>query len=590
MKRKLFIVLTIWLLVSLACNFGTAKPTETPQPKPTQAPTKTLPPTPTEEAQPKETPTEEAPAAQDGVITTLEDAEKSVVRIEVAGGFELPEFGDFQQNWGGSGFIVDPSGLVVTNNHVVTGAATLKVYFYGDSKPHNARILGASECSDLAVIKLDGEDYPYFEWYEDEIKLGMEVYSLGYPLGDPEISRHKGTVSKRSAEINTNWTSVNSVLEHDAIINPGNSGGPLITTDAKVVGVNYAGANSLDQYYAITYKEANAILDDLKEGKNVMWLGINGEAFISKDQTITGIFVYSVASGSPADKAGIKSGDVIMKMEGIQLAPKGTMKEYCDILRSKGDSATLAIRVFRYGNAQFLEGQINGRPLSVVGGGGDGGSSETNNTDNTQGSGGDGQSKEGDQYYTEEFNAVPKAWKWYLVTGSNEKLVSVNVDDGRAHFHIEDKSSDSYVYLDYEAYTYQNIVVQAETENFGNTYNGIALTCRRSDKGWYELRISSGGTYDVYRYDPALKPKGENPYVKVFGGASNKIKTGLKKINTLGFVCNGTKFQAWVNNNMIWEGEDRMLRDPGKAGVAVMAYRAVPVDVEFEWVRLDPPQ
>jgi len=88
----------------------------------------------------------------------------------------------------------------VTNNHVVTGAAILKVWVGGDqSQSYNAKVLGVSECSDLAVIDIDGEGFPYLQWHEGAIKVGLEVYAAGFPLGEPEFTLTKGIVSKEKS-------------------------------------------------------------------------------------------------------------------------------------------------------------------------------------------------------------------------------------------------------------------------------------------------------------------------------------------------------------------------------------------------------
>jgi serine protease Do len=100
------------------------------------------------------------------------------------------------------------------------------------------------------------------------------------------------------------------VIEHDATINPGNSGGPLLDADGKVVGINYSSRNT-DQYYAIGRDLAVKIVDGLDEGQDVESLGINGEAFVGDD--FSGIWLYSVESGSPADQAGIEGGDIVTK-------------------------------------------------------------------------------------------------------------------------------------------------------------------------------------------------------------------------------------------------------------------------------------
>ena len=128
----------------------------------------------------------------------------------------------------GSGFIIDPEGIAVTNNHVVTGAAALEVFVDGSDAPVNA-VLGVSECADLAVIDLDGGDYPFLDWYDGEIEPGLEVRAAGFPLGDPEYTLTQGIVSKADADGESSWASVDSVIEHDASIQPGNSGGRCST-------------------------------------------------------------------------------------------------------------------------------------------------------------------------------------------------------------------------------------------------------------------------------------------------------------------------------------------------------------------------
>ena len=88
-----------------------------------------------------------------------------------------------------------------------------------------------SECSDLAVIDIDGEGYPFLEWFDGQLRVGTDVFVAGYPLGDPQFTLTRGIISKERADGETNWVSVDSVIEHDARLNRGNSGGPLVTAD-----------------------------------------------------------------------------------------------------------------------------------------------------------------------------------------------------------------------------------------------------------------------------------------------------------------------------------------------------------------------
>lgn len=368
MYRRLVFIFLILALLSLACNFSiggnTDDPTSTPQAQaePTEvAGAATA--EPTEEV--VEAPTQ-APVAESGAVATLDAVKSATIQIVAQGTFIDPEWGMLYNAAGsGSGFIIDPSGIAITNNHVVTGAALLQVYVGGETRPRNAKVLGVSECSDLAVIDLDGDGYPYLEWYDGSVDVGLDVYAAGFPLGDPEFTLTRGIVSKAETSGETNWASVDNVLEHDATINPGNSGGPLVNENGKVVGVNYAGNSGTSQYFAIAQDEANNVISQLREGKDVNSLGLNGQAVWTEDGSITGIWVSSVKSGSPADKAGIKAGDIVTQLENIILATDGTMADYCDILRSHNPSDTLALSVLRWADQTFLEGQINGRNLEV---------------------------------------------------------------------------------------------------------------------------------------------------------------------------------------------------------------------------------
>jgi len=235
-------------------------------------------------------PVQETPVAEmdeSDAIADLTNAKKAVVQIESQGTFVDPEFGLVVNNAGrGSGFLVDQDGLIVTNNHVVTGAALIKV-FLGD-ETYNAKILGSSECADLAVIKIEGGPFDYLEWYDGDVSTGLEVYSAGFPLGDPEFTLTKGIISKEKANGDTYWSSLSYVLEHDATINPGNSGGPLITNDAKVVGVNYRVYKEAGQNFAIDQKLGKPVIEKLIEGEDVYSIGINGSAVISEDGSISG--------------------------------------------------------------------------------------------------------------------------------------------------------------------------------------------------------------------------------------------------------------------------------------------------------------
>lgn len=348
--------------------------TATPAPTepPTTEPTATQPPTPEPDpTEPQPDPTE---SLDKGTVSNLEGVKSATIQIVTEGSFVNPETGQQEQTAGaGSGFIIDPSGIAVTNNHVVTGGAIWKVRIGGEGEWKRAKVLGVSECSDLAVIDIDGEGFPYLTWYDGSIEPPLRVYAAGFPLGDPEYTLTEGVVSKARADGQTPWASNDAIIEHSAPSYPGNSGGPLVTQDGKVVGVHYAGSNiAVNQHFAIARNEALKVIDQLKEGQDVDAIGLNGQAIKSEDGSIAGIWVSSVKTGSPASKAGIKGGDIIFKIEGLDAVERGpntaaTMTNYCDILRSRGNSeAAFNVAVFRSSTKECLAGEINGEKLQPV--------------------------------------------------------------------------------------------------------------------------------------------------------------------------------------------------------------------------------
>lgn len=301
-----------------------------------------------------------------GAVSTLGDVQSATIQIEAQGTFIDPEVGQISNAAGrGSGFIIDPSGIAVTNNHVVSGAALLRVYIGGDEEAKNATILGVSECSDLAVIDIEGDGYPYLEWFEGDIDTGLPIYAAGFPLGDPEYTLLEGIVAKARADGETRWASDDYVIEHTADTNPGNSGGPIITENGKVVGVHYAGQADTRQAWAISRDEAVPVIEQLQDGKDVDSIGINGEVVMSEDGSLFGVWVAAVNSGSPADEAGVQGGDIITSLEGLYVGSDGTMADYCDVLRSNNASDKMSIEVLRFATGEVLTGQLNGDPLAA---------------------------------------------------------------------------------------------------------------------------------------------------------------------------------------------------------------------------------
>jgi S1-C subfamily serine protease len=558
--KPFFVILVFVLFVGMACNFGATPPSPATEPPPVENPT--------DEPQPQ-------PAS--GAVTSLDDLKDAVIQIESVGTFVDPQVGLLVNAGGyGSGFIIDPSGIAVTNNHVVTGAATLRVFLNGQQ--YNARVLGASECADLAVIQVQGSNFKYLNWYAGDAKTGTEVYSAGFPLGEPQFTLTKGIISKEKAEGHTNWASLDYVLSHDATINPGNSGGPLVSQNAEVVGVNYRSRPNFNQYFAIDAKTAETMLDDLKSGKDVWSIGVNGTAVRSEDGSLSGIWVVSVKSGSPADKAGVKPGDILYQMEGLVLATDGTMKDYCDILRSRAMTDTMSLTVIRFATSEILEGQLNGRELAVTGYFGDSGGNS-----GSTGSTGSSGSTSGQTYFVEQFDSDPQ-WYYEVIKGrssSDAKKATYKFDFGRMIFDITDK--DLYAYYVYEGNLYENSRTTIRFENRGVNSQQVSLVCRMSDEGWYEFAVQSDGLWFLYAV--------VDGYNLMANGGSTAVRQG-KETNEYAFVCDDNKLSFFINGvepkGSPYTDRKYVLRR-GNVGFSVSSLVATPVKIEVDWFEIAEP-
>ncbi len=560
--RPFFVILSLVLIVGLACSIGINTTSTPTQEGKTTSPT-------AEQSSPQAT---TAPQSAEGAINKLTDVEKAVVQIVSQGTFIDPQVGLVVNGAGsGSGFIIDPSGIAVTNNHVVTGSALLTVYLNGEK--HNAQILGASECADLAVIKIDGGPYPYLQWYSGPIQTGLEVYAAGFPLGEPQFSLTKGIISKEKADGQTTWNSLDHVLMHDATINPGNSGGPLISGDGKVIGINYSAIKSANQYFAIDETTAQPVITQLETGKDIESIGINGTAVRSDDGSFSGIWVASVKSGSPADWTGIKPGDIIYQMEGLVLSTDGTMKDYCSILRTHKPSDTLSLTVIRYASGELLEGQLNGRALTVtkkfnVSGGN---SNNTNNNNNAAPG----------AAYTADFTKDIGDYESFILDGSTSQQIQDKsllpfVKNGALEFNLNQK--DKYVYTYYKPATYSDVRLDMTAENRGKNNNSVSLFCRYSpDDGWYEANVNNNGMLSILAYTMS-----DHSYHNVYNGASTLIKTGINA-NTYAFTCKGQILTLEINGKVVKEIKDVHYNlKSGLVGMSVSSYNVLPIIVDIQ--------
>lgn len=226
----------------------------------------------------------------------------------------------------GSGFFVSSDGYIVTNNHVVSGADVIHVTMddkNGKSKNFKATLIGSDEETDLALLKVEGQqNLPYLVFgNSDNLKVGEWLLAIGNPFGlDHTVTA--GILSAKGRNIRSG--PFDNFLQTDASINPGNSGGPLLNMDGQVVGINTAIiASGQGIGFAIPSNMAAKIIDQIKDGKKVSrgWIGVTiqdvdenaAKALGLKDSS--GALVGSVLENEPAQKAGVKDGDVIIAVD-----------------------------------------------------------------------------------------------------------------------------------------------------------------------------------------------------------------------------------------------------------------------------------
>lgn len=435
------------------------------------------------------------------------------------------------------------------------------------------------------MIDIEGDGFPYLDWYSGSIDVGNEIYVAGFPLGDPEYSLTKGIISKAKANGETNWASVDSVIEYDATTNPGNSGGPVLTKDAQVVGVHYAGNGQTRQAFGISRDFAKGVVEQLKKGENLDWVGVNGQAVSNEDGSLTGVWVSSVESGSPADKAGLQGGDIIIKMEDLVLATDGSMADYCDILRSHSSSDTLDVEILRFASGELLDGQLNGRELAVSAtldssgssnsnDSGSNANSQTGDTGTASGVYNENASQSGESYYESDFDNPLSDWVYFLTNGQ-ESGANANIENSKLRIDITDPNTWLYFYL--EPLQVDNVRVDTKVENLGRNNNNVSLICRHSDAGWYEFNVANNGEYTIFRYDPALS----DPYIALFTGGSTAIKTG-KGTNELTAICNGDKLTLGINGVEVRTVRDQNLKS-GQVGFSLSSFSVTPIIGEFDY-------
>jgi serine protease Do len=238
---------------------------------------------------------------------------------------------DRQRNRGevqGSGFVVESNGLMITNNHVVANATEIEVSF-SDSKKYKAKIIGRDEATDIAVLKIEGgKNFPTVSFGDDaRVRVGDWVLAVGNPFGLGGTVT-AGIVSARGRD-DVGGAQFTDFIQIDASINRGNSGGPTFDLSGRVIGMNTAifspSGGSVGIGFAIPSSTIQRIVSDLKRTGSVTrgWLGVQIQSLTDDAAASLGLpntngaIVAQVIEGSPAEKAGFRTGDVVIRMDGV---------------------------------------------------------------------------------------------------------------------------------------------------------------------------------------------------------------------------------------------------------------------------------
>lgn len=236
----------------------------------------------------------------------------------------------------GSGVIIDKTGYIVTNNHVVDFADEITVTLY-DQRKFKATKVGTDPSTDLAVLKIEGEDLPILEYgNSDDIKVGEWVLAVGNPFNlTSTVTAGIISAKGRNIDILEGRSSIESFLQTDAAVNPGNSGGALVDNTGKLVGINTAIASQTGSYsgysFAVPTSIVKKVVEDLKEFGSAQrgFMGVSIQSMdseLAKEldvEIVEGVHIANIEDGGAADKAGMKIDDIVTKINGriVKTAP-----------------------------------------------------------------------------------------------------------------------------------------------------------------------------------------------------------------------------------------------------------------------------
>lgn len=298
---------------------------------------------------------------EQAIENAVQIASPAVVQINTTSIAQSPFwFSAGEQEGIGSGFIVTSDGYVLTNNHVVENATKITVTLK-DGREFSGRVVGTDSTSDVAVVKIAGTNLPTIQLGDSStLSVGQKVIAIGNPYGLSQTVT-VGYISALERNVQTSQTqTLVGVVQTDAAINPGNSGGPLVDLSGRVVGMNtmiYENAQGLG--FSVSVNTVRKVYEAILNSGNITWpaLGIQGATIttaIAQQYNLSvsqGVYIVQVTSGSGAEAAGLRQGDVITGIDGRSM---NTIDAVLNYVRSKNVGETVQVTINRNGTTKTL--------------------------------------------------------------------------------------------------------------------------------------------------------------------------------------------------------------------------------------------
>ena len=278
----------------------------------------------------------------------------------------------------GSGFIITSDGYILTNYHVISGSKTVTVATY-DHNTYDAKVIGYDASNDIAVIKIDAENLkPVTLGDSDTLRVGESVYAIGNPLGELTFSLTGGIVSALSRNVQTEAGTSMSLIQTDCAINSGNSGGALFNSRGEVIGITNAKYSSsgmsseaeIDNIgFAIPINSVKRIVTSIIENGYVLkpYIGISVSPLSEETAKIIGIkagaVVQDVTADAPADKAGLKNHDVIVKVGDTDINDSNDLVQ---VISKSDPGDVLTFYIYRQGQEITLDVEIGSKTESAL--------------------------------------------------------------------------------------------------------------------------------------------------------------------------------------------------------------------------------